>query len=125
MLEPPPAQVFTGADDDGRHRLLQLVLGALGWLLWAGLIVWLALHASPDALDVATFLATLVVTVALLTVLTALALRPAVIRRRASVPAIEAAAAAPPAVGAKLDGEIVVRLDDGVRSYAMADEARE
>lgn len=125
MPEPPPAQVFTGAADDGRHRTRQLLAGLVGWVLWAGLIVWLALHASSDALDVATFLATLVVTVALLTVLTALALRPAVIRRRASVPAIEAAAAAPPAVGAKLDGEIVVRLDDGVRSYATADEAPE
>lgn len=125
MPEPPPAQVFTGAADDGRHRARQLVAGLVGWVLWAGLIVWLALHASPDALDVATFLATLVVTVALLTVLTALALRPAVIRRQASEPASEAAAAAPPAAGAKLDGEIVVRLDDGVRSYATADEARE
>ena len=65
----------------------QLVVGALGWLLWAGLIVWLAFHASADALDVATFLATVVVTVALLAVLTALALRPAVMRQRAQVPA--------------------------------------
>jgi membrane protein implicated in regulation of membrane protease activity len=80
--------VATGAADDGRHRLRQLAAGVLGWLLWAGLIAWLALHASGDALDVATFLATVVATVALLTVLTALALRPAVMRRRARSPAI-------------------------------------
>ena len=125
MRKPPPAQSSPVPPTTGGIVRASSSRGLLGWVLWAGLIVWLALHASPDALDVATFLATLVVTVALLTVLTALALRPAVIRRRASMPAIEAAAAAPPAVGARLDGEIVVRLDDGVRSYAAADEARE
>jgi hypothetical protein len=122
MPEPSPTHVYTGADDDGRRRVLHLAVGLLGWLLWAGLIVWLALHASADALDVATFLATVVVTVALLTVLTALALRPAVMRRRALQPAIEAAAATPPAAGAALDGEIVVQLVGSERRYAPARE---
>jgi hypothetical protein len=124
MPEPPATQVVTGADDDGRHRVRQLVVGALGWLLWAGLIVWLALHASPDAVDVATFLATVVVTVALLAVLTALALRPAVMRQRARAPAIEAAAAVAPAPGSGLVGEITVEGSEGVRSYAAVEEAR-
>jgi hypothetical protein len=122
--EEPLTQVVTGADDDGRHRLRQLVFGALGWLLWAGLIVWLAFHASADALDVATFLATVVFTVALLAVLTGLALRPAVMRQRAQAPAIEAAAAVPPAPGSGLVGEITVEMDGGARSYATVEEAR-
>lgn len=122
MPEPPPTQVYTGAADEGRRRVLHLAVGLLGWLLWAGLIVWLALHASADALDVATFLATVVVTVALLTVLTALALRPAVMRRRALEPAVEAAAATPPAVGAGLDGEIAVQVVGGERRYANVQE---
>ena len=120
MPEPPPTHVHTGAADDGHRRVLQLAVGLLGWALWAGLIVGLALHASADALDVATFLATVVVTVALLTVLTAVALRPAVMRRRAEAPAIEAAAAAPPAVGSGLTGEIAVHVAGGERRYASA-----
>jgi len=124
MAESPVTQVFTGADDDGRHRLRHLVVGALGWLLWAGLIVWLALHASPDALDVATFLATAVVTVAFLAVLTALALRPAVMQKRAQVPAIAAAAAVPPASGSGLAGEIKVETDGGARRYTNVEETR-
>jgi hypothetical protein len=119
----PTHTVYTGAADDGRHRTRQLVVGALGWLLWGGLIVWLAAHASADALDVAVFLATVVFTVALLLVVTGLALRPAVMRRRAAAPAIEAAAAAPPATGSGLGGEVTVQVNDGVRSYASVEEA--
>ena len=114
---------MTGGADDGRHRARQLVAGALGWLLWAALIVWLALRASPDALHVATFLATVVVTVAVLTVLSALALRPAVMRRRAGAPAIEAAVHTPPAEGAGLAGEIAVRVEGSVRTYVSVQES--
>jgi hypothetical protein len=120
MPAQPATRVVTGAADDGRRRVLHLAVGLLGWLLWAGLIIWLALHASAAALDVATFLATVIVTVALLSVVTALALRPAVMRRRALAPAIEAAAAAPPAVGAALDGEIAVQGAGGERRYVSA-----
>ena len=126
MSEPPATRVVTGAADDGRHRIRQLVAGALGWLLWVGLILWLASRASPDALDVATFLGTAVLTIAFVIVVTALVLlRPSIMRQRAQTPAIEAAAALPEAAAPGLTGEIAVRVDGGVRSYMAVEETRE
>jgi hypothetical protein len=122
--EQPPTGVVTGAAGGDRQRARQLAAAILGWALWAGLIGWLALHASPDALHVATFLTTVVVTVALLTVLTALTLRPAVMRRRARPPKIGVAPDEPPAPGAGLEGEIAVKEDAGGRTYVSAQEAR-
>jgi hypothetical protein len=103
----------------------QLVAGALGWLLWAGLIAWLASRASPDALDVATFLGTAVLTTALVIVVTALVLlRPSIMRQRAQTPGIEAATAIPETAAPGLAGEITVRVDGDVRSYVSLEEAR-
>jgi hypothetical protein len=125
MPDPPATQVVTGAADDGRHRLRQLDVGALGWLLWAGLVVWLASRASPDALDVATFLATAVLTTALVVVVTALVLlRPSIMRRRQHAPAVEVATALPAASAQRLTGEIELQAEGGVRSYAPVEEAR-
>jgi hypothetical protein len=45
-------------------------------------------------------------------------------RQRARVPAIEAAAAVPPAPGSGLTGEIQVETDGGARRYASVETER-
>lgn len=111
----------TGADDDGRHRIRQLLVGIAGWVLWAALIVLLASQASDNALDAAVFLVTTIVTLALLTVLTgAVLLRPALIRERGRQPApVGGQLKRPPPADshAELGGEIGIETRGGERRY--------
>jgi hypothetical protein len=122
VSDQPPTRVYTGAAEEGRRGLRSLLVALLGWLLWAGLIAWLATHASEDALDAALFLVTIIVTVALLLVLTGAGLlRPTVMRERARAPAPARRALERPLPSAEapaeLTGEIGVELRDGERRY--------
>lgn len=128
VSQPPPNRVITGADDGGPHRILSLLVGLLGWVLWAALIVWLASEASADALEAATFLVTLVVTVALLLVLTGAGLlRPSLMRQRAHTPtpAGRALERPMPVAGSpeELIGEIGLETQDGQRRYVPVTKA--
>jgi hypothetical protein len=122
VTEPPANRVLTGADGDGRHPVLSLLAGLLGWVLWAALVVWLASEASADALEAATFLVTVIVTVALLLVLTGAGLlRPSLMRQRARTPrpAERALERAMPVTDHpdELTGEIGLETQDGRRRY--------
>src|SRR5262245_3717549 len=86
MSEPSHYKVVTGGEPGGGHRVVHLLVGALGWLLWAGLIVLLASQASEDALDVAAFLATMIVLLTLFIVITGAAFRAPLMRDRARAP---------------------------------------
>lgn len=117
-----PTRVITGATDDGRHHLRQLLAGLLGWLLWAVLILWFASEASADALDVAIFLVTAVVLAAFILVLTGVGLlRPALMRERKRVPPSLARELERPSpvsgAPSALTGEVAVEVHDGERRY--------
>jgi hypothetical protein len=122
VSQPPTTRVTTGADDHGRHRIRHLLVGLLGWLLWAGLIVSLASQASNDALNAVVFLVTVIVTVALLVVLTGAGLlRPALMRERARTPVPVKRQLERPLPESdsptQLTGEIGLRELDGARRY--------
>jgi hypothetical protein len=128
VTRPPPSRVLTGADGDGRHRVRSLLAGLLGWVLWAALVVWLASEASADALEAATFLVTVIVTVALLLVLTGAGLlRPSLMRQRARTPspAERALERAMPVADSpdELTGEIGLQTQDGQRRYVPLTKA--
>jgi hypothetical protein len=129
VSQPPTTRVTTDADDDGRHHTRQLLVGVAGWLLWAALIVWLVSQASNDALDAAVFLVTVIVTAALLLVLTGAALlRPSLMRQRARTPTPAGRRLARPLrVGeapTELTGEIGLEVRDGERRYVSLTRAR-
>lgn len=122
LPQPTHTRVTTGADDDGRHRGRRLLVAILGWVLWAALVAWLASDASQDALDVALFLTTVIITVALLLVLTGAGLlRAPLMRERASTPTPAYRRLERPLPTAEdqahLTGEIRVVAQDGERRY--------
>ena len=119
-------RVATGALDDGRGYRRQLALAALGWILTAALVVWLALHAGEIEVRVTLFLVTLCLVVAVLAVAIAVVvLRPPLMRARrqelapAAIPALDALGRpAPTALRADLlDGEITIEGQEGGRRY--------
>jgi hypothetical protein len=124
LSQPPHTRITTGADDDGRRRGRRVLVALLGWVLWAALIVLLASHASQDALQVALTLTTVIVTVALLLVLTGAGLlRSPLMRERARMPTPSGQALErplPTAEGAaQLTGEIGLMTEAGERRYVQ------
>ena len=119
-------RVATGALDDGRGYWRQLALAALGWLLTAALVVWLALQAGEIAVRITLFLVTVCVVVAVLAVaLAVVVLRPPlmVARRQelppAEIPVLDALGRpAPKALRADLlEGEITIEGRESGRRY--------
>lgn len=119
-------RVATGALDDGRGYRRQLALAALGWLLTAALVVWLALQAGEIAVRITLFLVTVCVVVAVLAVaLAVVVLRPPlmVARRQelppAAIPVLDALGRpAPTALRADLlEGEITIEGRESGRRY--------
>jgi hypothetical protein len=79
----PAVPAATGALDDGRHYLRQLIVGLLGWVAAAGVVVYLVITARTGSLRIAFFFITLAVVVALIGALAgAELLRPPVLRNR-------------------------------------------
>ena len=62
----PLVPAATGALDDGRHRLRQLLVGLVGWVLAAAAVVYLIMSARVGSLRIAFFFVTLAVVVALI-----------------------------------------------------------
>ena len=81
---PGDAPVVTGSGDDGRRRLLQLVIGLLGWAFLIALVWYLASHASVAAVDLAIVFVTAITIVAIFSTVTAVQLRARLIDQRAN-----------------------------------------
>jgi hypothetical protein len=124
--EASPLRVETGALDDRRHLLRQYAVAALGWAATIGVIVWLALHATDQAVRVTFFLATVCVVIALVNVLVAVEVfrRPLIRERSLSVPtppvdeevdALGRRVVAP--VRDELAGELTIETIENVRRY--------
>jgi hypothetical protein len=118
--------VATGALDDGRGYRRQLALAALGWILTAALVVWLALQAGEIALRITLFLVTLSLVVAVMAVgVAVVVLRPPLMRGRerklapATTPELDALGRpAPTALRADLlEGEIRIEGGESGRRY--------
>ena len=123
-------RVATGALDDGRGYWRQLAVAALGWILTAAFVVWLALQAGELALRVTLFLVTLCLVIAVSAVaLAVVVLRPPLMRGRQSetVPLAPSAfdalgRSAPTALRADLlEGEITIEGEEGGRRYVTAE----
>lgn len=121
-------QVRTGALDDGRGFLRQLVLAVLGWALTIGLVLWLAFQGEEIALRISLFLLSVSVFVAIVAVAFAVVVfRPALVRGRtrelgpaAPAPQLDALGRPLP-TGLRpdlLEGEIAIEGDGSGRRYA-------
>ena len=115
---------MTGADDDGRRRGWQLVIGAVGWLLLVLLLLVLIADPTIESLHVAVFFVTMITLTTLIAVESAIQLRSQVIRDRAlPLPETEVDEThdtlgrllEPPDPG--LTGEIVLEIAGGARRY--------
>jgi hypothetical protein len=117
--------VVTGAEDDGRRRGLQLVIGGLGWLLLVLLLVVLVANPTIGSLHLAMFFIAVITLTTFIAVESAIQLRSQVIRDRA-LPLPEATVdethdtlgrpLQPP--DSSLTGEIILETVDGMRRYA-------
>lgn len=117
--------VVTGAEDDGRNHLLQLVIGFLGWGLLIALVWYLTVHASAAALDLAVLLVSVITLVAIFWTVTAVQLRSRLIEQRAIEPGGEEFDDGLDTLGRRIEvptealsGEIILLEEDGVRRYA-------
>ncbi len=117
--------VITGAEDDGRNHLFQLVIGLLGWGLLIWLVWYLAAHASAAALDLAVLLVSVITLLAIFWTVTAVQLRSRLIEQRAIEPVDERFDEDVDTLGRRievstdaLNGEIILLEEDGVRRYA-------
>jgi hypothetical protein len=122
---PGVGSVITGSGDDGRRRLLQLVIGFSGWALLIALVWYLASHASVAAVDLAVFLVVAITIVAIFSTVTAVQLRSRLIDQRAMEPGTRIVDQEVDALGRRIEvpvgdlsGEIVLSDDDGIRRYS-------
>ena len=122
---PGDGPVVTGSGDDGRRRLLQLVIGFLGWVLLIALVWYLASRASVTAVDLAAFFVTSIAIVAIFSTVTAVQLRARLIDQRALEPGDRIVDKGVDTLGRRIEipvgdlrGEIVLADDDGVRRYS-------
>lgn len=116
--------MMTGAEDDGRRRGWQLLVGAVGWLLLVSLLVVLVANPTIESLHVAVFFVTMITVATLIAVESAIQLRSQVIRDRAlRLPETEVDEThdtlgrllEPP--DPRLTGEIVLETAGGTRRY--------
>jgi hypothetical protein len=122
---PGDAPIVTGSGDDGRRRLLQLVIGFLGWALLIALVWYLASHASVAAVDLAIVFVTAITIVAIFSTVTAVQLRARLIDQRAMEPEFRIIDHGVDTLGRRIEvpvgdlsGEIVLSEQDGVRRYS-------
>lgn len=116
--------VVTGAEDDGRRRGLQLVVGGLGWLLLVLLLVVLVANPTIDSLHVAVFFIAMITLTTFIAVESAIQLRSQVIRDRALFLPEASVDETHDTLGRRLQppdpglsGEIILETVGGMRRY--------